>query len=145
MTKETAGLEETYVYTGNYSEDALVALIDHVEAANGGADAKVVGTRSGIRKLTTGIVAEAAKTDLYEIGYYGKFNGTDVVRVKQAHKGGTTTFALNDNKLLVVAGDDRPIKVVNSGDGLLIERNPADNADLTQEYVYGQEFGVAAI
>lgn len=145
MTKETAGLEETYVYTGNYSEDALVALIDHVEAANGGADAKVVGTRSGIRKLTTGVVAESAKADLYEIGYYGKFNGTDVVRVKQAHKSGTTTFALNDNKILVVAGDDRPIKVVNSGDGLLMEGNPADNADLTQEYVYGQEFGVAAI
>lgn len=144
LSKDSTGLDDTFVISGNYSEDALVNLIDHVEAANGEI-AKIVGTRGGIRKLTTGVVAEAAKNDLYEIGYYGKFNGTDVVRVKQAHKKGSTTFLMDDNKIMVVAGNDRPIKVINVGDGLLVERDPSENADLTQEYVYGQEFGVAAI
>lgn len=62
--------------------------------------------------------------------------------MKQAHKPGTNTFALNDNKVWVVAADDKPIKVVNNGDGLLIEHNETENADLTREYVYGQAIAV---
>lgn len=64
---------------------------------------------------------------------------------KQAHKPGTSTFALNDNKIWVLAADDQPIKVVNEGEGLMIAREATENADLTQEYVYGQGVGVAAI
>ena len=68
-----------------------------------------------------------------------------MICLKQAHKPGTSTFALNDNKVWVLAADDQPIKVVNEGDGLLINREATENADLTQEYVYGQGLGVAAI
>ena len=144
MSAATAGLDGTYVVTGTYSEDALIALIDHVEAATG-KTAKIYGTRAALRKLTTAVQADSAKEDLYNIGYYGKFNGTDMICLKQAHKPGTSTFALNDNKILVLAADDQPIKVVNEGDGLLAEREATGNADLTQEYVYMQGCGVAAI
>ena len=40
---------------------------------------------------------------------------------------------------------DKPVKVVNEGEGLLIDRDPSANADLTQEYVYGQGIGVGVI
>jgi hypothetical protein len=144
MTASTYGLDETYVKTGVYSEEALIQLIDHVEAATG-QSAVIVGTRAALRKLTTAVVAESAKEDMYSIGHYGKFNGTDIIRLKQAHKPGTSAFALNDNKIFVLAGSDKPIKVVNAGDGLLIERDATENADLTQEYIYGQEMGVGAV
>jgi hypothetical protein len=144
LSAATYGLDETYVHTGSYTEDALIALIDHVEAATG-EKATIVGTRAALRKLETAIVADSAKEDMYNIGYVGKFNGTDVIRMNQAHKVGTSTFALNDNKIWVLAGSDRPIKVVNSGEGLLIEREPGENADLTQEYVYAQPMGIGAI
>ena len=144
LSASTAGLDDTYVLTGSYKEDELIALIDHVEAATGKV-AKIYGTRTALRKLTTAVQADSAKEDLYNIGYYGKFNGTDMVCLKQAHKAGTSTFALNDNKVWVIASDDQPIKVVNEGDGLLIDKDPTANADLTQEYVYSQGLGVAAI
>lgn len=144
MSAATYGLDSTYVYTGSYSEEALLELIAHVEAATG-ETVKLAGTRAALRKITTGVVADSAKEDMYNIGHYGKFNGTDMICLKQAHKKGTSTFALNDNKIWLLAGSDRPIKVVNSGDGLLIERDPSENADLTQEYVYAQDAGVAAI
>ncbi|MBR2399436.1 MAG: hypothetical protein IKA96_05710, partial [Alistipes sp.] len=54
-------------------------------------------------------------------------------------------FALADDALWVIAADDKPVKVVNEGDGLLIDRDPSANADLTQEYVYGQGIGVGVI
>ena len=144
LSAATAGLDDTYVLTGSYKEDDLIALIEHVEAATG-KKAKIYGTRTALRKLTTAVQADSAKEDMYNIGYYGKFNGTDMICLKQAHKPGTSTFALNDNKVWVIASDDQPIKVVDEGDGLLIDKDPTTNADLTQEYVYGQGLGVAAI
>lgn len=73
------------------------------------------------------------------------FNGTPCIRMNQAHKPGTETFALNDDKIVIVAGADKPIKVVREGEGLLIEREADKNADLTQEYVYGEQIGVGVV
>lgn len=144
ISAATYGLDGTYVKTGSYNEDDLVALIDHVEAATG-KKAKIYGTRAGLRKLTTAVQAESGKEDMYNLGYYGKFNGTDMICLRQAHKAGTSTFALNDSKIIVAASDDKPIKVVNEGEGLLIEGDPTTTADLSQEYVYGQGVGVGVI
>lgn len=146
ITEDTVGLSSTYVVAANASasEEALLTLVEHVEAATG-KSATIYGTKSALRKVETAQVADEALSDLYNIGYYGKFNGVPMVALRQAHKPGTDTFAMNDKKLFVVASDDRPIKVVNEGEGLLIERDPSENNDLTQEYIYGQSVGVGAI
>lgn len=141
ISEQTAGLNSTYVVAGSLNEDALIELISHVEAATG-KEARIYGTKAALRKITTAVVSDEAKSDLYSMGYYGKFNGTEMVCLRQAHKPGTAAFALNDNKLLIVAGGDRPIKVVNEGDGLIIDREATDNNDLTKEYIYAQPFGV---
>lgn len=144
LSTSTYGLDDTYVLTGTYNEEDLLALIDHVEAATG-KTAKIYGTRTALRKLAGATMCESAKEDLYNVGYYGKFNGTDMICLKQAHKKGTSAFALNENKIFVIAADDKPIKFVDSGDGLLIEKEATENADLTREYIYGQAMGVGVI
>lgn len=144
ISAATAGLSSTYVLTGTPGEDDIVAMIEHVEAATS-KSAKIIGTKSALRKLKITTVGNLYKDDLYKIGYYGMFNGTPCIRVNQAHKPGTDTFAMNDSKIFVVAGDDKPIKVINEGEGLLFEHEASKNADLTQEYVYGQAFGVGVI
>ena len=65
--------------------------------------------------------------------------------MKQAHKYGTDEFAINDNKIYVIASDDKPIKYVTEGTGLLVERQATDNADLTTEYMYAEATGVGVI
>lgn len=144
LSQSTVGLNSTYVKSGSFSENTLLELIEHVEAATG-KTAKIVGTIGALRKITTGTVADSAKEDMYELGYYGKFNGTEMIRMNQAHKPGTSAFALNDSKIFVIAGDDKPIKVVDEGEGLMIAREASENADLTQEYVYAQGLGFGAI
>ncbi len=144
ISKETAGLSDEYVVSGAYEETKLLELIEHVEAATG-KTAKIYGTRTALRKITTAIVAHEAESDMYNIGYYGKFNGTDMIRLAQVHKPGTNTFMMDDSKIYIIAGDDTPIKMVNEGEGLLVERQATENADLTQEYVYGQAWGTAVI
>ena len=79
------------------------------------------------------------------MGYYGKFFGTPVVALPQRHKVGTTNFLLPDDKLTIIAGDEKPIKFVYEGDPLVIMRNPEQNMDLTQEYFYGDKYGLGIV
>lgn len=145
ITANTYNLDSTYVKSGSFDVETFIALINHVEAATG-KKAKIIGTKSAVRKLGSAVTYSAEQnSDLYNKGYIGKFYGNDVIGLEQAHIPGTSTFALADDALFVIAAEDKPIKVVNAGDGLLIEREATENADLTQEYVYGQGLGVGVV
>lgn len=144
VTTTTKGLNSTYVKSGTYAEDTLLELVDHVEAANE-ATATIMGTKSALRKITTAVVSDEAKADLYNMGYYGKFNGTNMIYLPQRHKVGTDAFLLDNSKIYVFAGTDKPIKVVNVGEGILSANDPLQKADFTQNYLYGQEFGVGLV
>lgn len=127
---------------GSYSESALLDVIAHVEAAAGGKTATILGTKKAIRNLTPSIIGETAKDDLYKMGYYGSFFGSPVVALPQRHKVGTTNFVLPDDSITIIASDDKPVKVIMEGDPIVIPGNPLNNADLTQEYFYGDRYGV---
>jgi hypothetical protein len=141
ITSATTGLNSTYVPVGTYTEDGLIDLVNHVGAANE-ATPVILGTQKALRKVTSAVVSDQAKADLYNMGYYGKFNGTNMVYLPQRHVVGTDTFLLDDNKIYVIAGNDKPIKVVNVGTGILSVNDPLQQEDHTQNYFYGQEFGV---
>lgn len=129
---------------GSYSEDALLDVISHVEAATGKA-VTLVGTKKAIRKLGTAVVSEAAKQDLYDIGYYGKFNGTPVVAVAQRHEIGTTNFLFDDTVIYVVPTGMKPIKFVTEGNDQLFLSDPTANQDLSTEYLYLTKTGVGLV
>ncbi len=142
ISATTRGLNSTYVKTGTYSEDTLLTLVQHVESAQE-ATATILGTKTALRKVSTASVSNEAKSDVYNMGYYGKFNGTNMIYLPQRHKVGTDEFLLNDNKLIVLAGDEKPIKYVTKGEGILSVNDPLQTPDFTQNYLYGEEAGVA--
>ena len=88
---------------------------------------------------------ETIRNDYYNMGYAGKFNGTDVFELKNALKADGVTKVLQDDKLYVVASDDKFIKYYNEGDALIIEGSPADHADLTQDYLVASKWAVAVV
>ena len=138
---------------GSYNEGALLKLIEHVEAAAGGKPATIVGTKAALRYLQESIMSDGAKDELHNMGYFGKFLGTPCVAIPQRHKvgfNGVTTanddgFVLNDKVITVIAGDQKPIKVVREGDGIVHMGDPFDNQDLTQEYLYGEKYGMGIL
>ena len=144
INSTTVGMKSDLIVTGAYDEDKLVGLVEKVEAATG-KTATIYGTKSALRGVKTAEVSDKAKDDKYDFGYYGKFNGTDMVALRQSFKPGTREFNLNNKKLYIFAGDRQPVKMVNEGEGLLIEQEATVNNDLTREYVYGQQYGVAVI
>lgn len=140
-----SGTGSTYLpVAGSYNEDSLLELCEHVEV-NNGVVPTILGTRKALRRLTSATVSDSAKEDLYNMGYYGKFNGYNMVRIKQQHKTNTDEFIFPDNKIYVVGTDIKPIKYITEGQSLIIARNPEDNADLTQEYFVANKAGAAVI
>ena len=144
ITVSTAGMSATYYQSGSFAESTLVTMIDHVEAATGNI-AQIVGARSALRKITSAVIAEVAKADMYNDGFYGKFNGTSMIVAKQRHAIGAETFVLDDSKVYILASEDKPIKVVDVGEGLLVDGDPMAKADLTKEYLYGQLTGTGLL
>lgn len=150
VTATTTGLNATYVKTGTFSAATLRELIDHVEASTG-EKATILGTKAGLGKIVdsdanaVALTAASAKEDLYNLGYFGKFYATPMVSMRQVHKPGTDAFAINDSKIYVMAGNDKPIKFVREGEGLMVATDAFSNADLTQEYLYGEKYGIGVI
>ena len=137
-------LKAPYTETGSFDEDKLLELIDHVEASTG-ETAVVVGTRKALRKIRTAVVSDSAKEEMYAMGHFGRFNGTELVAVKQRHKSGTDDFILDDNVLYVFAGDTKPIKRVTEGDVTMLMGTPMNNADMSQEFLMMKRTGIAVI
>lgn len=130
---------------GAYDEEALLELISHVEAAAGGKPATIIGTKKALRNLKESIMSDGAKDELHNMGYVGKFFGTPVVATPQRHKVGSTEFVLDDDIITVIAGDDKPLKVVYEGDPIVLMGDPMSNADFTQEYLYGVKYGTGIV
>lgn len=136
----------TYFPTaGAYDEDTLLDLISHVEAAAGGKPATIIGTKKALRSIKESIMSDGAKDEIHNMGYVGKFFGTPVVATPQRHKVGSTEFVMSDKVLTIVAGDDKPLKVVYEGDPIVMMGDPMNNADFTQEYLYGVKYGTGIV
>lgn len=142
ITANTVGLSETYIKTGTYSDDALLDLIQHVEAAMG-ENAVIIGTKKALSKCTGANLCEEAKTNMFKNGFYGMFNGTPMVALKQFHEKGSDKFVLDDNCLYVVAGGEKFIKFVEEGDVYLDDRDVTRYNDKTIEYFMEKTWGVA--
>jgi hypothetical protein len=143
ISAATPGLSATYVGTGTYDEEKILAIAEHMEAATG-KTAYIVGTKSALRKCTSAVVSDEAKTAYYNGGFYGKLAGVNMVAIKNRHEAGTETFILPDNVIYIIASDDKPIKVCYEGDGY-IDETTSGNADQSIEYVYIEKIGIGLL
>ena len=145
VTKEQLGGQTFFPTAGSYDTDTLLDLIEHVEAAANGAPATLLATKKGARKLDITALGDQAKDDMYAMGYVGQFYGTPVVALPQRHVIGTNNFVYKDNEYLIVAGPNKPVKLVYEGDPLVILGNPINNADLTQDFNYMERYGLGIV
>ena len=63
----------------------------------------------------------------------------------QRHKTNSNDFIFDDKTLTIIAGDDKPLKVVYEGQSTIIPGDPTTNMDLTQEYLYGEKYGLGIV
>ncbi len=139
-----ASLPAGFTTSGSFDEDAMLDIIEHVEASTG-KTAMLTGTRKALRKVTTAVVSDTAKEDMYKMGYYGNFNGTPMMRIKQVHNVGTYNFKLSENDIYVVTTDEKPVKFVTEGEARVLNGDAMANADLTQDYFFANKYGTGVV
>jgi len=144
ITKDTRGLSETYIKAGSYDEEALLEMVEHVEAATG-AKAEIIGVKQALRKIKTAEVSDEAKSSYYNVGHYGKVAGVNMTAINQIHRAGTETFMLPADTVWVVASNDPFIKFVTEGEGYISDTPADNNADFTQEYLYIERTGCSVV
>jgi hypothetical protein len=133
----------TVTASGSPSESGLLNLIEKVEAATG-KTAYVLGTRTALRNFPMSQIGETVKGDYYDVGFSQSFNGTPCIRLKN-YLDAAGNFVLSDTRVYVIAGDDKFIKHYIEGEPIVIARDAADNADLTQEYTVIRREGTAVV
>lgn len=132
---------------GSYSESKLLEVITHLEAQTE-QKVTIMGTKAALRNLNVAIPAnmsDEAKSDLYKMGYYGNFYGTECMALSQIHQTNTSTFLLDDKAVYLFAGDTKPIKHVAKGSPLIVPKAYIDQADFTEEYFLGVNYGIGVI
>lgn len=144
ITDQTPGLNSTYVTGGSYDEEAILKLVEHVEAATG-QTASIIGTKPALRKCTTAVMSDSARDDYYRLGYFGKLAGVPMISIQNRHVVGTDNFIFPDNKLYVIASNDKPIKHVTEGESYILEKDGTTNSDLTMEYLFTEKYGNALL
>ena len=87
----------------------------------------------------------SAKEEMYKMGYYGSFNGTPMIRIKQVHNVGTYTFKLSESDLYVTTGDEKPVKFITEGEMRIINGDALANQDLTQDYFSATQYGTGIV
>lgn len=138
----TIGLGEDYIISGSFTAAALNTLIAHVEAATG-KPATIIGTKAALAKCEGTEKSDGAKESMHSAGYYGSFDGTPMVMIRQQHKAGTNEFLFKDNEVYVVASDDKFLKLVHEGQTIVDDRDFTMNSDMTIEYRMFMAWGVA--
>ena len=133
----------TVTASGSPTESGLLSLIEKVEAATG-KTAYVLGTRTALRNFPMSQIGETVKDDYYDVGFSQRFNGTPCIRLKN-YLDAAGNFVLSDTRVYVIAGDDKFIKHYIEGEPIVIARDAADNADLTQEYTVIRREGIAVV
>lgn len=144
FAKGADGVAAPFNVKGTLTEDELLDLILHVEASTGG-DAIILGTKKALSKVPTAEKSDAAMERKNQLGFFGVFNGTPMMEIKQNHKHGTYDFAITDTDLWVVTANDKPVKFVTEGDAIFEPGNASDNADMTVDILAAERWGIGVV
>ena len=128
----------------------LQSLVDLMLAASESGQLTIAGTRGALRKLTSQLnevwLADSQKEAMANTGTAGVWEGIDLMVIPQALKSGSVSeLALDDTKLFLVAGDNKPIKMVVEGDTRTRTVDSQNSNDMTETYEVATKVGFGVV
>ena len=145
FAKAMAKVPAEFKVTGSFDAEEIIELCQHVEGANGVAPI-LVGTKLAIRKLQ-GVedMSEGMKDAKNAHGVLPVWQGIPCLEIAQGHKIGTFEFTMPNDKVYVIAGDQKPVKMVLEGATEVKEVGEDLTADGAVEQVVRFKAGCAIV
>lgn len=129
-------------YSGSYDKKAILKAIKHVEAATG-VKPQLVGTTIALSNLQdVQTLSNGMKDELNAKGHLSVWQGYDCLPIEQVYKAGTREFMFNDQVIYIIAGSEKPIKVVTQS-GMIDPNTNIQYADQSTNLKYLFRLGVA--
>lgn len=129
--------------------EKIIEVAQHVEAANG-QGVIFLGTKTAIRKLNGVIDINMYSSDMKDAmnnnGVIPVFQGYTCMELAQGHKLGTFDFVMPNDKIYILSGAQKPVKIVLEGTTETKEiSDGTTNADGTYENVIRYKMGSAVM
>lgn len=146
FAKAVEAVPAEFKASGSYDEEDVLEVIQHVEASNG-QGAVLVGTKLALRKLQgiTQVKSDAMADAMNKDGLLTVWQGVPCMEIAQGHKIGTFEFTMPNDKIYVIAGDTKPVKMVLEGETEVKEVSEDLNADGTVEHIVRFKAGCAVV
>lgn len=143
-----ANLPAEFKNAGNYDEEALLAIPQHVQAETG-IKPYALGTATALRKLQgikdVGMYSNEMKDSVNNNGFLPIWNGYVCMEIPQGHKVGTFDFTMDDKVVYFFTGGEKPVKMVVEGETEVVEKGAtwdgAMNADKSVEQTLAYKAG----
>lgn len=130
-------LPSEFTVSGTYNEAKILEVAQHVQADTG-VKPTFVGTLTGLAKLqnkSTIAVSNGMAETMNQQGFLPVWNTYPCMEIAQGHKVGTFDFTMDDNRIYVLTGGDKLVKICLEGTTEVNEvSDGTTNADRTSEY-----------
>jgi hypothetical protein len=141
-----ASVDTEYKATGAYDADTLVSIIENVKAATGAEAVQIWGTTTALGTVSDVAGYSDSSLDTFNnLGYYGKFRGTNMFAFPQGYTAGTQTLAVNNASIIILPSAEKIVKVCFEGDALVSMTDGTNRNDLQPEILLGRRVGAAAL
>ena len=136
-------LPTKFVHTGNFDLKEFRKVIKMVKTANPNATIKLCGTSTALGnipdtlgKTASFLFSEDMKNELNNKGIMRVWEGNQLIEIPQTFiQDGDFEFGVRDDVIYIMAGDEKPIKVVREGETVIIDsQDPTVRKDMTIEY-----------
>jgi hypothetical protein len=141
-------LPAEFKVTGSLVDANLIQIAEHVQAANQGSEIIIAGTRTALTRLNTdtSFLSNNMKDELNQHGVSEYWKGYKLLPIPQNHVANTFNFQIDNNRLMVLPSNVKPIKVVKEGMPLIKEVSDGlTNRDMSMEYNFISQYGVASV
>lgn len=139
--------------SGGFNAAAMHDIVDQVQVSNNYAPVVIAGTRKALSKITgsmTGnygsLLSDRMKEEINQTGATQMWDGIPLLEIPQVHIPNSFEFAIDDQKLIVLPANTKPIKFVKEGESMIDEvTDHTQNKDMTLEYTFLTQFGIATV
>ena len=141
-----SNLPAEFSYSGTYNEAKILKVLQHVQASTG-VKPTVVGTSVGLSTLqgkSDIAVSDKMADEMNQNGYLTVWKGYPTLELAQGHKIGTFEFTMDDDKLYILTGGNKLVKIFLEGETQINEiSDGTTNSDRTSEYTLQFKAGSA--